>query len=162
MDDDPAVRDIAAAPSPGGSTTGNAPDPGLRDHTETPTPLYSWARPFPRVPGTRYPFTPFPRFRFSMQSRHTTLLLTFSFPVLVISTTHPTPSVSLNPFAHLCYELRNIHALTFSQALGCRLINLRFHKQSGYGFTRGNGDIHFSTLSYFRSLRRSTSATGHT
>ena len=34
-DDDHAARDIAAASSPGGSTTGNAPDPGLRDPTET-------------------------------------------------------------------------------------------------------------------------------
>ena len=97
-----------------------------------------------------------------MQSRHTTFLLTFSLqsslPLLPI----PPLSVFLNPFAYLCYELRYIHALTFSQALGCRLIDLRFHKQSGYGFTRGSGDIHLSTLSYFRSLRRSISATGHT
>ena len=29
-DDDPTVRDIAASASPGGSTTGNAPDPRLK------------------------------------------------------------------------------------------------------------------------------------
>ena len=34
-DDDPAVRNIAAPTSPGWSTTGKAPDPGLRDPTET-------------------------------------------------------------------------------------------------------------------------------
>ena len=32
VDDDPAGRDIAATVPPGGSTTGNAPGPGLMDH----------------------------------------------------------------------------------------------------------------------------------
>ena len=51
-DNDPTVRDIAASASPGGSTTGNAPDPGLGDPSETlPPPMYSWVRhPFPPCP----------------------------------------------------------------------------------------------------------------
>ena len=78
-DDDPAVRDIAASASPGGSTTGNAPDPGLRDPTETlPPPLYSWARTFPRVPGIRYPLSPFPVFFFFFL--HSTTHIRHIFP----------------------------------------------------------------------------------
>ena len=60
MDDDPAVRDIAASPSPGGGTTGNASDPGLRDPTETPHCTAGHGSHYPRVPGTRYLFSPTP------------------------------------------------------------------------------------------------------
>ena len=107
MDDDPVVRDIAAAPSPGGSITGNAPDPGLRDPTET-RPLYSWARPFPRVPGIRHPFSPVPPFTVPYDNHDIQLSSFFSSQFSLLHyPLHPSPSFSIL-FAYLCYIPRNI------------------------------------------------------
>ena len=104
-DDDPAARDIAAASSTGGSTTGNAPDPGLRDPTETlppVKPLYSWARTFPRVPGIRYPFSPFPPLHtyvtLSQEIRllFVRILLALSFPL-----SRSSPSATQHTVSHV-------------------------------------------------------------
>ena len=103
MDDDPAVRDIAAAPSPGGSTTGNAPDPGLRDPTETSTPV-QLGTDFPPCP--RHPVSPFSvrQCNHDIRLSYSLFSYQFSLPLLPI----PPLSVFLNPFAYLCYIPRNI------------------------------------------------------
>ena len=119
MDDDPAVRDIAATPSPGGSTTGNAPDPGLRDPTETSSPVQLGAAfpPCPRHPVPLFPFPPLSVLHGNLDILLSYSLFNFQFSLLLL----PIPPLSVFsphriPLQHTTQHL----AFTHFQALGCR------------------------------------------
>ena len=108
MDEDPAVRDIAAAPSPGGSTTGNAPDPGLSDPTETTVPFTAGRglSTVSQASGTPFRLSPVSVFQCNHYIRLSYSLFRSQFSLLLLPI--PPLSVFLNHFAYLRYVPRNI------------------------------------------------------